>query len=196
MKPCIAWLAALSLASLPAVAQEHRDDRHEGARPNQQIGHGYVPSRGPSPVRNAPPVVRHEANPPVVQHGQPDPRHHAFRDQPQHPETPHVHPGDQWVGHSSGRGDPRYHLERPWAHGHFTGGFGPRYVYRLRGGGFERFSLDGQFFAVAPSDQELCADWDWNDDDIVLYADPDHDGFYLAYNPRLGTYAHVEYLGG
>ncbi len=185
-----AMLAAQSRPRPPRQPQRPAPSR-PAARTAPEIGHGYIPPHGPPATSR----VRSERNARLAR-SNPQAWSRDFRDREGHPSYPHVHPDNgRWFEHTTGRYDPHYRLAHPWEHGRFRGEIGPRYVRRLHGGNRERFELGGGFFEVAPYDYDYTSDWLWDNDDIVLYADPDHPGWYLAYNVRLGTYAHVMYLG-
>ena len=189
MKKILISAAALSVALLvPAYSQEKGHDR--GQQPHEQhgdrVGGGYIPPHGPPPRAQQP---QHE----MQERDRIEPNR-GLRDVPGHPEAPHVHPNGEWVGHDRiRRDDPRLHVDRPFEHGRFTLGFGPGHVFHIQGGNRDRFWFNGAYFSVAPFDYAYVADWDWNGDPIVIYEDPDDPGWYLAYNPRLGTYVHVMY---
>jgi len=206
MRKLTGLFAVLLILSLAAFAQQRggggghpagggggQHPSGGGAHAGPEVGGGHIPAHGPTSSRGSA----------QVQHGNQggghpggEQGHATYRDQPSHPEAPHVHAqNDQWVGHEGGRNDARYHQDHVWEHGHFGGEIGRNHIYRLEGGGRDRFWFGGFYWDVAPYDYDYTNDWLWNSDDIVLYDDPDHPGWYLAYNTRLGTYVHVQYLG-
>jgi hypothetical protein len=165
-------VAAVAAFALPVVAQ-HPQSHPAPAHP--EVGGGFIPQHGP------------REHTPLPSGGQ--------LDRPGHPAAPHVDADTgRWIGHT-GPGDNAYHLDHPWEHGRFPETIGAGHVWRLVGGGPDRFWFGGFFFSVAPADVGYCNGWLWDSDDIILYPDPDHPGWYLAYNVRLGIYVHVMYLG-
>jgi hypothetical protein len=111
-------------------------------------------------------------------------------------DTQHVN-HDQWYGHAAAN-DPRFHLDHPFAAGHFAKvGADNRFgITRIDAGSHRFWFRGGGYFTVADWDWVTFSDWCWNcGDDFVVYEDPDHPGWYLLYDTETGVYLHVQYDG-
>ncbi len=115
MKRMLGILLAAGMAVVPLLAQE----KGRGGPPgNKASGAGHIPTHGPPPAKVQPQAAAHPQETPRPQEAPRPPQQaargaHGFVDKPGHTDAPHVHPNNQWVGHDSGKNDPRYHLDRP-----------------------------------------------------------------------------------
>ncbi len=55
--------------------------------------------------------------------------------------------------------------------------------------------VDRSTWVIASYDIPHCRDWAWDRDEVYVYDDDRHPGWYLLFNSRLGRSVHVEFFG-
>lgn len=127
--------------------------------------------------------------------GRSDPQRPVLSE-PQRPSThvPYVR-DNNWYGHATPT-DTRFQLARPFASGRFTQ-VGPGHVFRAARTDLaaRHVWLPGGEFEIVPSEWDVTAPWCWTCDDFVVYDDPDHAGWYMLYDTRMGEYVHAQLVG-
>jgi hypothetical protein len=174
--------AALIAVSVPSQVSAQRGRGGGGG------GGGGGGRLGGSPAAMRPAIPRE----PAARNG----AHPAPMFEPNHPAAtvPYVR-NDQWYGHAA-VDDPRLRLAQPFQNGRFAL-TGPSHIYALNRVdlGARRIWLPGGQFEIADYDWDVTAPWCWTCDQFVVYADPDHAGWYLVYDVRMGEYVHAQFLG-
>lgn len=102
---------------------------------------------------------------------------------------------NNWYGHAAPY-DARFRLSQPFQYGRFALP-GPSHIYTTSrvDAAARRIWLPGGQFEIADFDWATTAPWCWPCDQFVVYPDPDHAGWYLVYDVRMGEYVHAQFLG-
>ena len=173
--------AAFIAVSVPSQATAQAGRGHAG-------GGGGMRSAAPREAFHPPAIPREPAARTVA--------HAAPLFEPNHPATtvPYVR-NNQWYGHAA-PDDPRLSLARPFQSGRFALS-GPSHVHTLSRVDLaaRRIWLPGGQFEIEDSDWAVTSPWCWTCDQFVIYVDPDHPGWYLVYDVRMGEYVHAQFLG-
>jgi hypothetical protein len=183
MKKIFGPLLVLALVTAAGAFAQRGDNRQHSAPPQRSA----PVHRGNGGQIPPPPPARPQGG---------APEHHTYQNG-RVDQRPHVD-NNHWYGHDD-RNDARFHIDHPYEHGRFTN-FGPDHHFRFArvDRDHHRFWFNGGFgFEIFPDDWEFAAGWCWTcPDDIIVYDDPDHPGWYLIYNTETGVYVHAQYIGG
>lgn len=89
----------------------------------------------------------------------------------------------------------RVETDRDYPHGHYDGVRRTIVLGTLDFHTRRVILADHSNWVIASYDLDRCRDWRWGHDDVRVYEDDVHPGWYVLFNARLGHYVHVEYFG-